>query len=133
MKMLQATVLLLGLWAFTAAHAEWEMLDPVAAAATVRTWIAAPSISCASVAQPSYVAALYYQFVTKDALLRRMFLGGACEIRRLPAQWFGPNGAPDLRAHDRRLGLVGFASGGDPHRCRAREQEDAGTPHGEPP
>jgi hypothetical protein len=33
MKMLPATVLLLGLWAFTAAHAEWEILDPVRGAA----------------------------------------------------------------------------------------------------
>ena len=73
MKMLPATVLLLGLWAFTAAHAEWEILDPVRGDGT--TWTAAPPISCASVAQPSHVAELYHQFVTKDALLQRMFFG----------------------------------------------------------
>ena len=39
MKMLPATVLLLGLWAFTAAHAEWEILDPVRGDGT--TWTAA--------------------------------------------------------------------------------------------
>ena len=55
MKTLLATALLLGLSSFTAAHAEWEILDPGTAVATVSASTASQPIASASVTEQGQV------------------------------------------------------------------------------